>query len=266
MFYGKSFLYDNIPSETYGLYISNIDADAINSSMGSSSMEIKETKIYRKPSPYFYGATPSPKLEFEFSAFSKEEIDASQFELIQKWLFSSRSYKKFAIDQVDIQDIYFNCILNEPKIQRVGNLIQGFSCNVVCDSPFAKKYPITTNYIYTVPIVNSTEIFYNESDDTGDYLYPNSLIFTMNTLGGNFSITNLDDSNRVVSFSSLLGSETITTSPLYQTITSSTELKRLQNSNKKFLRLVPGKNRLMIQGNVSSIVMVNQFIAKKIAG
>jgi len=136
-FYGRSFIYNSVPSELYGLYIMDIDANAVNSSMGNSSMDILEQKIYRKASPYFYGSTPSPKLEFAFSAFAEEEMDALQFEAVQKWLFSSRTYKPFAIDQPDMADVYFNVILNDPKINRVGNLIRGFSCTVVCDSPFA---------------------------------------------------------------------------------------------------------------------------------
>jgi phage-related protein len=265
-FYGKSFLYDSTPSELYGLYIANIDANAVNASMGSSSMDIYEKKIFRKATPYFYGSTPSPKLEFEFSAFAEQELDATQFELIQKWLFSSRTYKRFAIDQPDIQNIYFNAILNDPKIQRVGNFIQGFSCTVTCDSPFAYRYPQTTTYTYTSSVVDSTEVYYNMSDDTGDYLYPTQLIITMNNTDGEVSITNLDDNNRIMSFTGVQPNEILTVSPLYQTIESSTGLKRMGNFNKKFLRLVPNKNRLRIQGNVESIVMINQWVAKKISG
>lgn len=265
-FQGRSFIYDGIPSETYGLYIMNIDSNAINSSMGSSSMEILEQKIYRKAKPYFYGSTPSPKLEFDFSAYSESEMDAIQFDAVQKWLFSSRTYKKFAIDQFDMQDVYFNAIFTNPKVQTVGNLIQGFSCNVTCDSPFAYKHPKITTYSFTESTVESTKIYYNLSGDTGDYLYPTSMTITMNNLGGDIYITNLDDSNRVVSFTDLSDSEVLTISPLYQTISSSTDLKRLSNSNKKFLRLVPNVNRLRIQGSVASISMTINSIVKSIGG
>jgi len=266
MFYGRAFIYDGVPSERYGLYISNIDASAIESSMGSSSMEIVEQKIFRRAQPYFYGATPAPKLQFSFSAFSENEMDAEFFQLVQKWLFSPRTYRKLQIDQPDVRDIYFNCLLLDPKLNRVGNLIQGFSCEVSCDSPYALKFPEVTTYTYTTTVVDSTVTYYNGSDDTGSYLYPSSLVVSMNNTDGGFTITNLDDSNRVVSFTGLLGNEVLTISPLYQTISSSTGLKRLANSNKKFLRLVPAVNRLRIQGNVASIVMTNQWIAKKIGG
>lgn len=265
-FYGRSFIYDGVPSETYGLYISYIDSNAVNTSMGSSSVDIREETIFRRPTPYFYGSTPSPKLSFDMSVFSEQEIDAHTFELIQKWLFSAREYKNLQIDQPDIQDVYFKAILNKPEIVRVGNLLQGLSFTVECNSPFAFKFPKVTTYTYVVSVVDSTETFYNESDDAGDYLYPTSMVITMNTEGGDVTITNTQDSNRVVSFTSLLPSEVLTISPSLQTISSSTGLLRLSNSNKKFLRLVNGLNSLRIQGNVASVVMTNEFIVKKIAG
>jgi phage-related protein len=264
-FYGNNFIYDNIPSETYGLIIMDIDANAINKSMGSSSMEILEQKIYRRATPYFFGSTPSPKLTFSFSAYSEQEMDAEHFALVQKWLFSSRTYKRFAIDQVDMQNIYFNCIMNNPEISRVGNLVKGFNCEVICDSPFAWLYPKITTYTYSSSIVNTTEIYYNGSDDTGGYLYPN-LVLTQNNIAGEIIITNLSDNSRIFSFSDLQPNEVLTINNSNQTISSSTGLLRLSKFNKKFLRLVPGVNNLKIQGNVASIVMTNQWIAKKIGG
>jgi phage-related protein len=258
-------MYDGVASEQYGLYIQDIDANAVNSSMGSSSMEIMEQKIYRRATPYFFGATPSPKLAFDFSAYSDGELDADTFEIIQKWLFSSRSYKKFQIDQPDIQSIYFNAILNAPKIERVGNIIQGFSCSVECDSPFAYHFPKTTTYPYTASVVDNTVVYNNRSDDVGAYLYP-KLVITMNNIGGTATITNASDSNRVFSFTGLSPSEVLTVDCSLEIISSSTGLKRLGNFNKHFLRLVPYVNSLRIQGNIASIAMTTQFIAKKISG
>lgn len=264
-FFGHSFIYDSTPSELFGLYIRDLDASAINSSMGNSSMEIVEKKIYRKATPFFYGATASPRLSFPFAAYADQEIDAESFSLIQKWLFSSTSYKQFQISQIDMQDVLFYAILNEPKIERVGNLVRGFTCTVECNSPFAYRFPKATTYTYTVSTVDSTETYYNGSDYTGDYLYPN-LVITMNNFAGDISITNLDDSNRVSSFVDLQANEVLTINCGLQTISSSSGLRRLSNSNKNFLRLVPGVNRLRIVGNVASVVMTNQWIAKKISG
>jgi phage-related protein len=262
-FFGRSFIYDSVPSETYGLLISDIDAQAINQSMGSSAMEIYEQKIYRRTVPFFYGSTTANKLSFKFSAFSEDELTAEDFQQVQRWLFSSRTYKRFQIDQLDMQSVYFNCILNTPEIVRVGNLIQGFNCTVECDSPFAYNFPKTVTYTYTDAVIDSTVTFYNSSDDTGAYLYPITVI-TVNTFGGDVSITNLDDSNRVFSFTGVSPNEVLTVNNSLQTISSSTGLRRLSYFNKHFLRLVPGVNRLRIQGNVGSVAMTTQFVVKKI--
>jgi phage-related protein len=264
-FYGSAFSYNNIQSESFGLRIAELDASGVNESMGSSSMEILEQKIYRRATPFFFGATPSPKLSFEMSAFSENEIDADLFQLIQKAYFSSRTYQKLYIDQVDMQSTYFNCILLDPQIVRVGNLLHGIRFTVSCDAPFAWGWPKTTTYNYTQTIVDSTETFLNTSDDTGGYLYPN-LTITLNNIDDDLSITNLDDNNRVFAFTGISANEVLTINNGLQTISSSTGLRRLSNFNKHFLRLVPGRNRLRIQGNIASIQMVTQNIVKKIGG
>lgn len=264
-FYGRSFLYNSMASDMYGLFIRDIDAQAINKTMGSTEMEIYEEKTYRRATPYFYGSTPAKKLSFPMSAYSDEELTAEQFQTVQAWLFSSRTYKKLQIVQFDMQGVYFNAILNSPEIVRVGNQIFGFTCLVNCDSPFAYKFPKTTTYTYTDPSVVASEIFYNGSDDKGAYLYP-SLVITMNTFGGDISIENESDSSRTFSFTSLSAGEVITIDNSLQTMVSSTGLKRLSSFNKNYLRLVPGINRLNISGNVASIAMTTQFVAKKIGG
>jgi len=264
-FYGRTFIYDDVPSENYGLFISDIDASAVNRTMGNTSVEIYEKKLFRRATPYFYGATPSKKLSFKFSSFSEDELTGDDFELVQKWLFGSKTYKKFQVVQEDMQQVYFNAIMNDPEIVRVGNMIMGFTCNVECDSPFAYLFPKTTTYSYTGSTVDSVEEFYNASDDADSYLYP-KLVITVNSFGGDVTIRNLSESSRSSVFTSLSPNEVITIDSSFQTISSSTGLKRLSNFNKKFLRLVPGLNRLRVQGNVASVVMTTQFISKKIGG
>ena len=262
-FSGRSFIYDSVPSESYGLYIMDIDADAINRIMGSFSLDIMEQKLFRRSTPYFYGSTASPKLSFPFSAYSEQEMDSDLYGLVQKWLFSPRQYKKFQIDQYDLQNLYFNCLLTEPNVVKSGNMIQGFSCSILCDSPFAWKFPITTTYSYSVSVVDDTVIFNNSSDDSGDYLRPR-LIVTMNNVGGDITIVNESDGGRIFRFTGLSAGESITIDNSLQIISSSTGLRRLSNFNKKFFRLVSGANTFRIQGNVESIYMITQFVSKKI--
>ena len=162
-----------------------------------------------------------------------------------------------------MQTSYFDCIFNEPKTVRNGNQIYGFNAEVVCNSAFGWETPKTTTYTYSASVVDSSVVFNNRSDDSGNYLYPN-LVITMNNIAGGLSITNSSDSNRVFSFAGLSGNEVLTINCGLETLVSSTGLKRLSNFNKNFLRLVPGINNLRIQGNVASIAMTTQYVAKKI--
>lgn len=262
-FFATSFQFDGVPSETYNLKISGIDASSISRTMGSSAMNVLSQKIFRRPKPYLLGMTPSSVLSFEIEITSPEEIDAETYQLIQRWLFSSRKYKKLLIFQEDMQGVYLNCIFNDPKTIRIGNKIIGFTATVECDSPFSWEFPKSVTYTYTAPVIDSTVIFNNRSDDYGNYLYP-SLVLTVNNFGGSVTITNSDDENRIFSFTSLSASEILTIDNDLETIVSSTGLKRLSNFNKHFLRLVPGLNHLRLQGQLGNMVMTTQFLAKKI--
>ena len=262
-FYAISYQYNGVPSETYNLKISGIESSGESSSMGSTPMDIITQKIFRRPTPYLLGVTPSEVLTFDIEVTSPDEIDAETYQLIQKWMFSSRKYHPLLIFQPDMASVYFNCIFNNPKTIRIGNVIIGFTATVVCDSPFAYEWEKDINYTYTSPTVNSNVLFYNSSDDNEAYIYP-KFIITMNNFGGFVSITNSDDSGRVFSFTGLSPSEIITMNNDLQTISSSTGLRRLSNFNKNFMRLVPGKNNLNIQGNIANIKMTTQFLAKKI--
>lgn len=265
-FYASSFQFDGIPSETFGLLISEVDGSAVDSTMGSSNMDILSQRIYRRATPYFFGATPSENLSFDISATSLgDEIDADSFQAIQRWLFSPRTYRKLLIFQEDMQSVYFNCIFNNPKIIRIGNKISGFTATVNCDSPFAWNFPKTTTYTYTSPTIDSSVVFYNSSDDKDAYLYP-SMVITMNSFGGSVTITNSSDASRVFSITDLSAGEIITIDSSLQTLSSSTGLKRLSLFNKKFLRFVPGVNNLRLQGNFSSMAVTVKTVSKKIGG
>ncbi len=264
-FYGSSFIFNSVPSEQYGLRISELDASAINEAMGSFDVEIYEQKVYRRSTPYFYGTTGVPHLEFDMSCYSEQELSAEDFSIIQKWLFGQNTYKKLQITQFDMQNIYWWTILNSPETIKVGSKIQGCKFHVICNSPFGYKFPETTTYTYTASVVDNNEYFYNASDDVLNYLYPVSVI-TMNNTGGTATITNQTDTNRVFEFTGLQADEVITIDNNLQTISSSTGLKRLNNFNKHWLRFVPSINNLRIQGNIASIVNTYSLVVKKIGG
>lgn len=265
MFYGKSFIFNEISSEIFGLYVNSIDDGSLAKINSSSSMTIYEEKIFRRPKPYSFGMTPSPRLTWDFSAFSEKEIDANTFGLIMKWLTSPRQYKRFQISQIDSQPYYANVIFNNPTANKSGHIIQGISASLECDSPFTYSFPQTVDYTYTSSVVTDTITFNNFSQDNGDYLKPILTIIT-NSSGGSIQITNVEDNNRTSLFTGLLPYEILTIDSDLETLVSNSGLLRLGNFNKKFLRLLPNKNTLKIQGNVSVLSITYQFASRSLVG
>lgn len=259
-FYSTNFVFRNVPSETYNLYLSTPDGGET-MSPGSSDTQIIEQKVYRKSTPYFYGAELSPILEFPITITTPTELTEWDTALIQKWLFGHKEYSKLQIVQEDTSDAYFNCMLVRPQIMKVGNIIRGFNCTVRCDAPWGWTFPKTLTYNYTVSDVNASIRLNNLSDDN-EYNYP-EIEFTLNALGGDFSIINTSESNRLFSFTGLQANEIMTVNNELEIISSSNGLLRLSNFNRKFLRLIPGYNILTVLGNISQLKMTMQF-AKKI--
>jgi phage-related protein len=258
-FYAQSFSYDDESSEFYNLRIANLGSGDFSNS-GNGTVSFLEDFIFRKPKPYFYGVHYDSKLTFPMSIFSEDEITALDASYIQNWLFGQLTYKRLSIIQGDMDNFYFNCILTDPTIVRVGNVIRGFECIVVCDSQFVYNYPKTLTYDYVSSPSGSSIIFYNNSHYKG-YLYP-QMTFTTSSIGSSIYITNADDDDRIFSFTNLAPNETITIDNNLGIITSSTGLRRLSKFNKKFLRFVPGLNHLTLTGGISQLTLTYQFLRR----
>jgi len=255
-FTGKRFVFDGISSTQYNLVVGNKSGGDIEIDSGSN-VTIYEEEIYGKSKPYFYGATPSGKLSFSLLAFSPEPISARKSSRLMSWLFGQKEYKVFQIVQGDMKSVYFNAFLQSPKTWRVGNQVMGYTFDVVCDSPYAYEFPKTFERNYTSGDITDNFEFYNDSDNIA-FLYPN-LILEMDDFGGDISIVNASDDNRELSFTGLSANEIITINNNLGIITSSVDLKRMSNFNKKFFRLVPSVNELTISGNIHNFTMTYQF-------
>ena len=256
-FYAKAFNYDGIDSDMYNLQIANLDS-GLTTNDGSGTVEIIDAFIYRRVKPYFYGIQYDSKLEFPISFFSPDEITAPMLSFIQNWLFGKLQYKQLAIIQNDMDDVYIKCIFTEPTIIKAGNVAVGISGTCRMDSQFAYLYPKTLTYASPLP---TSITIYNNSHHP-DYLYP-TLEFTMGLSGGNFSITNTSDSDRIFTFTGLSASETISVNNDLGIVNSSSGSPVLSKFNKNFLRLIPGKNVLTLSGaSVSKFDLTYQFLRR----
>lgn len=239
-FWGKRFIFDSIPSERYSLIISAGDGE-VSSTKASMNMELITETIFRRPIPYLLGVKTDKPLQLNASITTTEgEITIEDARLIQKWLFGHLTYKKLYVVQNDMPDYYFNCILLDPQIRRVGNIIRGFEFTIQCDSPFGGYGNTITDTItklenaydlveiseelekYTFTQTTQTMNIYNTSDNN-DYTYPIIKVYMKNSFiiysvgeetieeyvfPGWFTIKNKTDGNRIFSFGKDFGNFT----------------------------------------------------------
>jgi len=262
MFWGKSFIWDSVPSETYNLGIVNFDTGKINSPAGSD-IEMFTKSVYRKPKVYLYGVSQRPVLQFSLTIGSPDYVDANMRSLIEKYLFGHTSYKKLQILETDLQDVYFNCLITKGVSSYIGNMNIGFECDVICDSPWAYEFPKTLYFDYPENVVTDTNYTFFNMSANNDYTYP-TIEFKINNVGvGNpVRITNYSDNDRIYGFTGLAKGELITTDCERQIFTTSRDIYRLNTFNKNWLRFVPGANLLNIYGGLSYLEIVTQNVRK----
>jgi len=261
-FWGNSFIFDGKPSEIFSLKIFTPDGSE-STNPGSNDVELLTEEVYRKARTYLLGVRHSSVLEFDVSFISEAELTSADLGLIQGWLFGHNSYKTLQIVQADMDTTYFNCILKNPTVYKIGNLIYGVNVRVVCDAPWGWTFEKSLSNDYVVANVTDTIVFNNTSHDN-DYLYP-EVVFTMNSSGGDLTIENTDDASRQFIFTGLSPNEIMTVDNERNIISSSTGLRRLSTFNKNWFRFVKGYNFLDITGNISNLTINYQF-ARKLSG
>lgn len=257
-FNALKFIFDNKPSEGYGLYILDFDGGGVKTNSAGSDVEIIQDQISRRAVSYFYGVSQSSKLEFEITIGSYEKMDRRDIAVLESWLFGQMDYKKLQIIQCDLDNVYFNCFLKNPQVTTIGNIPYAFTCTVVCDSPWAWEFPRTK--VSATSEVETNIEFYNYSDDS-DYLYP-IVEFTLDINTTDIKVINISDDNREFIMTGLLPNETIYADNSLEILTSSTGLNRLPNFNGKWYRYVRGLNKIKIVGGLSSYKVTYQLARK----
>lgn len=261
-FYATRFSFDGIPSETHSLRLYSTNPETSTTLPGD--IKIYGEKLFKRTDFYFYGASIDPMLEFPVTFITdNDELTAKDLEQVSSWLFGRSTYGELRIIQPDMQDVYFECFLSDPKIYRVANIIRGVSATVKCRHPWGLTKVKSYTHTFTPNASNAEVRHFNGSDHSG-YTFP-ILELTVDAFGGDFSITNTSDSNRVFTFTGLQSNEIVTVNNSLQIITSSTGLRRLSNFNKSFFRLVQGLNVLTVDGNITGL-KISYAQARKIGG
>jgi hypothetical protein len=253
-FFGLDFVFNSIPSQMYGLKIVNFDSGGLYGGAGSSNVTLYTQTVLRREKSYYLGRSQNEPLQFPLTFASSCAITGMERSAISNWLFGETNYRKLMIIQDDLNGAWFNCFLTRPVPYYIGNVNYGFTTTVVCDSPFAYSPLKTLTRTYEGNNVITDDITIYNGSANHDYLYPN-VSFELNTVGNSFSIINYDDDDRNFLFTGLLPEEEISINGDTQAVVSSTGLKRLNNFNKNWLRLVPKVNRLRVESGIGTFTI-----------
>lgn len=254
--WGYHFVFDGIPCEAYDLMIYDIGNNTQGETEFSNAVSIVEASAGNRWRPLFYGTKFENKLEIEMVfGVIQDRIDEQRFfdrqemSQISAWLTGRSDYCWLEIQQDDMEDIRYRCIVTSLSAISYGNIPVAFKATFTCDSPFAYMYP----RIYEYSVNGSADIeFFNESTHNG-YFLPQMEITAPN--GGDFVITNDSDNGRSFCLHGLpASSNTIVINNDAGVISTSSGDNLYPYFNFRFFRLKRGLNNLHITGTGTLVI------------
>lgn len=240
------FIFDGKCGSTYGLYLMELGSSDDEVDLGSSYDIISDSTSIS--GNYLFGMTNNEPLTFPITFMSVEPIDRLASSVNARWLFNHKKYKKLQILEDGMERLYYNCILNNPKIRKIGNEIHGYTCDVVCDCQYAHMNPTK---IVRPKTTNPLNVVINNTCDSNEIKYPKIKLYP-NKANGTISISN--KANGIESkITNLIQGEVITLDSKYKIIESDRLNNNFDRFNGLFTELNPNVNNLVITGDISKI-------------
>lgn len=138
MYKTYEFIYAGIPSSMYGLYICDFAGNRNDDVAFGNSAKIIEKKVNNRVSPLHYGVDyNSTPLSFKMIFASKKELNRWDMQEIAHWLTGRNNYEWLSIEQSDMKNVQYKCIITDLKPISVGWAPYAFEANVRCDCPYA---------------------------------------------------------------------------------------------------------------------------------
>lgn len=263
---GSYFMYNGTSSRKYGLIFANANTSRITSLLGAAD----SVTVYNKNGKrnYFIGESfEDSHLVFDAEVITDNDrgLDLFSRREVEKWLFRQADYRKLYVDVIcdvfgetyelidgEQKRLYLNCRFTNPEKIESGEGTIGYKFTIECDSRMAWQDPVTCSYKFNSTGSSfNTVITVNVDTDINDYVYPKVVITTGRT-GGSVTITNLtDDSTRATSFVGLTTNTTVTMKG--EGINYVSGDNYLKFSNRNFIRLLDGENRISIYGDITGI-------------
>ncbi len=254
---GLSFIYNDIPSEKFELFLCNQD-EGLTDFDGGGNVGIVTDRAAQDDTNHILSLDYDDAFEFELMFGRENPPDRHMVSLINTWLIGQTNYKELRIIQEDMSTVHYNCVMSDFEICTFGNLAYAFKCNVICDRPYGIGNAQTHKYTIRDGVGN---LVLRNTSNTTSLTLPR-VTFTTNTSNATVSIKNVSNNDYVTSFTGLADGETITLDCKRQILKSSKGVRRLSNFNKHWLELVPNLNKLQVTGDISSLVIEYDPIKK----
>lgn len=256
-FYGSSFTFNGVSCEEFGLMLYDFDGASQGDSKYAAPDFIEDRPLLRTQS-YYFGSNYKDPLEFklvfganERRALKKKDYDRFEMESIAQWLMDGSGYHVLEIDQKDMSDYFYKCVITDLETIEAGMYKWAFQCTVHCDSPYA----YLTRKTFRFDVDGSSDVIIDNSSTANIAYYPivdiqldgNKTVSVVNHSDGDrtFSLSNFPDANASIHVD---GGHGIITAG------DSGVLNPYKYFNFTFPRLVPGRNNLTINGKCTVTV------------
>jgi phage-related protein len=242
----------------YDMMIYDIDNSGQSAVSFGNKATIIEERIAGRIRPIHIGVNyHSSPLEFKLTFGSMHEQDRYQMQEVALWLTGHTEYQWLSIDQPDLEDLQFRCLITELKPIHVGWAPVAYEATVTCDCPYAYGYPFSR----TVSVGSGTTslLLYNEGT-VREYIKP-ELRIVPNDGTTEFTIKNLSDGGRVFQFSGMpaAGLSIYVDNDIGFIREDRHKYNLYPYFNMNFFRLVPGTNNLEITGR-GTVTITGRFL------
>lgn len=251
------FTYDGIKSSDMNLHIMKIDYNGFIETPYTSSVDIKEEKLAKRHTPYFYGVERD-NLEFTVQLVLMDKYNQpkrwtpQERYNVARWLFHDE-YKEF-ISSDDIGKRYY-CIATSDSDLNLINTQGYMEVTFTCNAPYGfspiyiESFDLTENTNKTIIEIENRSNIIKRYRPKLEIEYPNIGGFPETT---NITLKNLSDGGREFKLTDVKKGEIYSFDNENRIIKSSRQvnLNPLTHFNRNWLELVYGVNRIEIDAKV----------------
>jgi hypothetical protein len=237
----SNFIYAGQSSEEFSVIM--VDFDSPSATNDENSELILSTTPYRNTWS-LHAVQKSEPLKFRITLCRTdgEYIDAYMERELKKWLCKG-SFNWLSIDQTDLSDSNYFCVINNPQKVNVARMNGGMSFEVCCNSQNAWSNLRTKTYTSTT---TNTFNFYNDSDYNNYELSPTFTIAS--NASQNIKIKN-NTTNQEVIINNCLQNEVIILDSENEMISTTVSRNIIDDWNVVFTTMTNGTNTLTMTGN-----------------